>query len=137
MKKIQIIELYNKIEKLNKIQNTRFSYALVRNKKKLFEEIDNFQKSFTATEEMKASDLKVNELKAKFKGEELEEKLKEHYEENKELIEQIKKLNKDYAEFLQTDIEIELFKVHLEELPKELNQNELEGIWLLIKEIDY
>lgn len=74
-------------------------------------------------EEYKTYDAKVKELK--------DEELKEYTSSNKELLERQNKRIKDVEAFLTQNVEIELEKISIEDLPEEL-EDKIESLVLIL-----
>lgn len=135
------------------IKSTKFNYAVIKNKKRLLEEVESIEEVNAASSEFMAYEqkrVKLCESHAK-KGEDgkplieqdnfvLEDKekfdkeFKALSEEHKEVVEARKEQTKQVQELLEQPSDVKLHKIKLEELPEDLEAATVEAILPMIWE---
>jgi len=152
MKKQNINNLLNHIEKLSHIRGVKFSYCLVKNKKMLIEELDNIKKSLRVLDKIQAEEFdKYNKeriiIAKKHADKDTDEKpiiindnykisdmisfnkefekLKEKY---KEIVAITSEFDNENNKLLDEDVGIDFNKIKLSDLPDELSQSQIEPI---------
>lgn len=158
MKKLEIINLYQVLGTMGKLVGAKFAYAVAKNLNILEQEITALDKALKMSEGYKAYDSARVELAKKHskkdeKGEpevvtdpktgmtqfvildmetfdkEVEELKKDH----KDALEEREKQIRDYKELLETESRVELYKVNLEDVPKEISVEQMAQIYQIVE----
>lgn len=154
MTKLEVLNLYQGINRLGRLIGVKFVYAMSKNMKALQAEIDSLQKAMEMTDEFKKfedarialinkyaekddkgvvkitnNEYIIGENKAVFDAEfeTLRQANQAAFDARQEQI-------KQYTELLKTDCNVTLFKVKLDDVPKDITAQELNGIYPLIEE---
>jgi len=155
--RIQALELHHILDttKFDRPISPKFMYAVTKNLKKLKEEIDAINDAFPTPESYNEyrkkevdlfqsysvnSDKEYNSLEDE-RRQELDSKIDALKEEYADVIEEFNSLQKEKSDFVQEDVEIELFQIDFDLIPSiavEGNQYDDRAIWdrllLIIKE---
>lgn len=149
----KIIELFNALTKIKDLIGIKFNYAIAKNIATLKPEIEAIQRSYEATEDFNKYEIERVELAKKHskKGDNDEpllingnqfdiEDLKafqtefnELKEKHKEVITIREKQLKEVEEFLLKESNIELHKIKMEDIPKEIKTEDMAAIYCLIE----
>lgn len=159
MKNKNLLDLYQALNKVSDLSGSsaggKFAYAVMKNKKQIKKLFDELQNKFKSPDEY----LKLNEnrikLCVKYSDKDKEGKsiiIESEYvmnevnkkkfnkemdiieEDNKDLIKNVKKIEKQYTENLEKDIDFELYLIQKNDLPVGISANQLEGIEAIIYE---
>lgn len=158
MKKSEIIELYNGLSGVLGLVGVTFGYSVNKNLAIIKPEIEALQKALTPSEKFLEYDAKRVEIVKKYakkdekqefvlfdvggrksfdvagQEEAVENEVKPLKEEYKEAIELNEKQMKEYNELLDKEAKIDLYKVKLENLPKEITGEQQKSIFAIIEE---
>lgn len=152
MKKKEAIQLWNTLTALKRIKNTKFAYFVARNLGYLKSEIDALTEAQKPDEKGQEYEHKRREVITAHaeKNEagnpvesspgflkipdmaKLSEALKDLDSEYKEVVEALNKQRKEFETILEEEISLELYKIKYENLPEEIDGNEMEVIMPLI-----
>lgn len=132
MKRYEVQTIADVITKLiNQVDEypTIFAYALSRNSKILAPVVESFKATIKIPDGYEEYQRKLNEA-------ETPEERKNVVEENKELVEKVKKTNEEYGEFLNGDFdeELNLYKISIEDFPEKIDPKIVYVLDPLIKE---
>lgn len=157
MKKIEIVSLYEALHSLAKLSGVKFSYGVTKNINILKPEVEALEKAMEGTEKYKAYDLARQEIAKKYskKDEDGNPVIKEQEERRTYVIEDRKSFNKEieslqveYKEVLeerkaqeienealmQTETDIELYKIKMSDVPEEISVQQMAAIYQIIEE---
>lgn len=156
MKKSETIALYNGLNSVGNLTGVIFSYGVNKNMSILKLEIEVLQKAITPSKEFNEYDEKRVEIVKEYakkdeKGEfvlvevngrksydvdgreeEVENEIKPLKEEYKEAIEAQEKQIADYNALLETESDVKLHKVKLEDVPKDITAAQMNAIFAII-----
>lgn len=153
--KKEILELWKVFKEVSKLQGKRFAYAILINEKKIKDEVETIQTIAKPSEEyakyIKEQMQIVNEFAmkdergnpigdngiyqlqpkrkdtAQFKLEQLNQKYKIE-------IEKQNKVNEEISTILNEEIDIDFYKISFDDIPEEVNKEQLEKLMLIVKE---
>jgi len=154
-KKVEILDINNVLNSLNGAYKIKFKYALKKNKDILKKEVEAIEevrktncKRFEEFEQKRTELLKCsiefndygspvmsgpNMYRLKDdKKDEYNEKMKQLTEEYKDALDEREKELKAFSEFLNEEIEIDVFKFNNEDVPEEITQEQYDIIFKLI-----
>ncbi len=158
MKKSEIVLLYNGLNSVGNLAGVIFSYCVNKNLNIITPEIEALQRSITPSKEFLEYDNKRIEIVKKYaakdgKGEfimkvtngqqsydvgenekVIEDEMLPIREEYKEVISNHEKQMTEYNALLDTDSNVELYKVKLENVPKDITAQQMKSIFLIIEE---
>ena len=153
--KKEILELWKVFKEASKLQGKKFAYAILINEKKIKDEVETIQTIAKPSEEymkyIKEQMQIVNEFTVKdehgnpigdngiyqlqpkrkdiaqFKLEQLSQKYKTD-------IEKQNKVNEEINTILSEEIDIDFYKISFDDIPEEVNKEQLEKLMLIVKE---
>lgn len=159
LKKSEIVSLHNGLMAVLKLTGVVFGFAVNKNLAIIKSEIESLQKALTPSDKFMEYDNKRVEIVKKYakkdeKGQPvletdaktqkqnfiiddlkgLEEEVKPLKEEYKETISEYENQIKDYNDLLETTSDIELYKVKLGDLPKDITVEQQGAIFKIIEE---
>lgn len=153
--KKQVLELWHVMSQLKKIGDTKFAYCLVRNNNLIEPEIKALQEIEKPSEEYLKYDAAVIETARKYakkdenneiiikndhfeiaseQVKEFNEELAKLAEEHKAVVEERNKKLKELEDILKEEVDYNFYQVSFENLPKELNAEQMSILFPLIKE---
>jgi len=156
-KKKDLLDLFENLRKLSNLKGVKFSYAMAKNAVIVEREIIAIKESLKPSDEFIKYEGERIELAKKHSEKDEKGKPKIITENDRErfVIKDDKKFQKEfkalkikhkvildkrqkqtdeYSEFLETDSEIEFFKVKLSDVPVDISVEQMQGIQLLIKD---
>jgi hypothetical protein len=153
MKKRELYDLYEGLNNVAELKGVKFAYAVNKNKSKILSELKVLEKSAEASEEYKGyekerialceehaekdKDGKANivsgayDIKDRATFDKALDALKETH---KKALDDHANHVKDFEVLLETESEVEIHKIKLEEVPQEISVKQLENISLIIQE---
>ena len=152
MTKQKALDIYNTLNTLGELKGTRFAYGVSKNVNKLQPEINALQKSFAASEEFLAYDKErvelAKEYSHKIKGEpviiegrydiedqdKFDKELEKLQKKHKKAVEEREKQFKEFQEILKEEVEIDLYKIKISDVPQEITARQMNGILEIIEE---
>lgn len=161
LKKKDLIVLYNGLNSVGNLVGVFFGYAVNRNLEKMRPEIEALQKAVTPSKEFTEYDVKRVEIVKKYakkdektgefiikdKGvagkesydvgdnaEVVEKEVGAFKEENKAVVEAHEKKMEEYNALLEQDSTVELYKVKLENVPKEITASQMAAVFPIVEE---
>jgi len=151
MKRKDLYVYMESIEKVSSLKGVKFAYTLIKNKKKIEEEIKILEEvvkpseGFTEYEKQRINLCEINCEKNKegnpiiennrykiINVEKFDSELNELKEKNKEFIKEREKQINEYNNMLNDDIEIDFSKVGFEDLPTDISTEQLESIEFMV-----
>ncbi len=157
MKKREILNLYHDLRELRDLSGVKFAYAIARNLSILEGEIKSLEEAIVPTEEFKVFEKERIELAEKHSNKDkngssikktnqqgiqeydikdmnaFDKELNKIRKKYKDAIAFREKQYKEYKELLDTDSEIELYKIKLDDVPENINVRQMEIIKNLIE----
>ena len=158
MKKSEVLILYKTLNKLGSLTGVKFTYAVAKNLNILKNEIESLDKSMEPSEKFQEFDkerIKIVELHAekddngKAKMEMADNGAKQYVIDpenkmfkkafdalkvkHKEAVSAREKQIEEYTKLLATDSDVVLFKVKLEDVPKEISAVQMAGVYDIIE----
>ena len=156
-KKKDLLDLFENLQKLSKLRGVKFSYAIAKNTVIVEREIVAIKESLNPSDDFVKYENERLEL-AKEHAEKDEkgkpktvtengrdiyvmkdkEKFNKAFEElktkHKEALDKRQKQVDEYNKFLETEADIEFFKINLSEVPEDISVEQMQGIQLLIED---
>lgn len=130
------IELRNLLIELNRVSNLetnfKFAYAVSKNKKILLPVLKQKEKEYPISPEILNMNKELNELNAKFEGEELSTKADELFNKYKDAIKAQEEIE---AKFNKVEIDVELYKIKVEFMPDGLTANQIDNLTPIIEDL--
>lgn len=109
MTKQELINLYNGLNSVSNLVGQKFGYIVGRNLKILKPEIDKIREG---------QDLIIENFGTP----------------NEKGVKELKFSNEEWVKFLKEEVSVELFKIKLDEIPKEATAGQISGIFEIIEE---
>lgn len=157
MKNSALEPLFYAIDAIKDVKSIKFSYAMLKNKKAIAEELDAFTKTITPSEEYKKFDVERIKLgKEHAKKDEQgnpitrqsptgEQYVIENMEAFKKAVDDLKEKHKEavdlreaqlneFNKLMEEDTKLQFHKVKLSDVPEGVTQGQLDGIFDLIEE---
>ena len=156
MTKQKLVELYQNLKNLGELKGVKFAYGVAKNIGIIQPEIEALQKAINPTEdfslfEKERIELAKNHSKKDDKGNPIiennqfimedTEKFSKEFEalkeNHKEAIYKREKQTEDYNNLLKEEIEINLYKIKISDVPQDISAKQLEGIFGIIENDGY
>lgn len=159
LNKGEILSLFRNLNQLGGLAGVKFSYAVARNINLLKPELESLEKSMELPEKFKEFEKERIELVEKWaekddKGKPKKEKAENGAEQyimgadekkfekeftalktkHKEAVSAREKQVEEYTKLLTTDSEVKLYKIKLDDVPKEITAKQMAGIYNIIDE---
>jgi len=154
VERIKLFGLLNAIESVKTIKDVKFAYALVKNKKRIKEEIellkeatkvsDKLQeyekkrimlcKQYCEKDDNKKPIIKNNSYCGLDNNKNFNEEIKKLREEYKEELDNREKQIEDYNKLLEEKVEIDFYKISLKNIPQDISAEQLEPLMILVNE---
>jgi len=154
IKRTEIIQMFNGLQKLGNLEGVKFSYAIVKTAKILSDEIYALKESIKSSDAFNEYERKRLELCNKYcsKDEAGKPLMKDGYfvgldkntdfikeietlkEKFKETLEARKKQEQEYAKMLDEEVDVDIYQISLEDVPKNITVEQMAIIEKLIKE---
>lgn len=153
MKKSKILELSRALNGVGRLSGVAFSYAVAKNIRLIQPEIEALQKAIEPSKEFSEYDqerekLAIKHAKKDEKGnpviennqyvledkEAFDKEFEKLKEKNKEVLAGRTKQAEDFDKLLLEEVEVKLYKVKLENIPKEITTAEMNSILDIIEE---
>lgn len=161
MKNNELYRLQNCINEVADIQSTKFAYCIAKNARLIKQEIEDLRSALTKHQEQDEHKKYIESVQEVLKEycdkdetgkpaiqndqfqfanispgdkQAMEEKIKLVEVDNQELVEQGKKLQKEFVSVLNEKCSLEFHKMKIDSLPDSLTPKQLDGIFELIEE---
>lgn len=121
MKLSEAVDIYKGLQEVKDIKGSRFSIVVAKNMKTLIEELKDIDKLATPSDEFMQVSAQVHKL-AESEDVEGIQKLEEDH---KDLIESRKKQLEEVEKLLEKEVSIPIYKLREDQLPNELNSEQL------------
>ena len=152
VKRVELFGLLQALGTLGNLSGVKFAYALIKNKKKIQAELDTLKETVKPSNKLQEYENKRVELCKQYCEKDKEGKpviknnsysgldvnvkfdaeIKKLKEEYKTELDNREKQVKEYNKLLQEKVEIELHKIAVDDLPKDITSKQLESLWLII-----
>ena len=155
----EALVLFKNLNQLGNLSGVKFTYAVARNINLLKTELESLEKSMELPENFKKFDSERIELVEKYAEKDENGKPKKEKTENgseqyvmgenekkfekefntlktkhKEAVSLREKQFEEYTKLLTTDSEVQLYKIKLDDIPKEITARQMAGIYAIVEE---
>ena len=148
MKKKELFELYHGLKSVEKFSGVKFAYAVAKNLRNIEPLLKEIEKDYLPSKEFLEFEEERLQIAKTFSNEQDNNMIwvpKENIEEFSKLLEPIiekykdvinqKEINdREYQKIIEEEIEISLYKIHIDNLPNDINAEQIQSIMSIIME---
>lgn len=154
VKRVELMQLGNSFNAVSDLKGVKFAYAILKNKKIIANELEVLQtlakpnpkfreyetkrvalcEEYCDKDEKGKPKVEKNNYVGLEENEKFKEELNKLQEEYKSVLDNQNKKREEYITLMQEEIEIDLYKVILDNLPEDITPKQLESIKLIVED---